>query len=129
MAYPINYYINQNLGSISNPISKCVECSAIYVNGTRIPLRIRISEHLKRPTKSQFGHYIKFTIYYFSPSNDIKLPHAMPINFLKMNLLENVEISKQMNINLQHCQKTQTNLNYKFNALFRYFWEGADTDC
>ncbi|XP_074039195.1 uncharacterized protein [Leptinotarsa decemlineata] len=97
----------------------CSDCSASYIGRTCRPLFTRINEHIKKPDKSAFGHHIKFHNHNFSPNRNSKILHKIDNkNFLRLDLFEELEISKELSNN-DHCLNTQVNLNRDFLPLHK----------
>lgn len=102
----------------------CKDCEASYVGRTTRTVGTRIKEHLSRIEKSNFGFHLKFHNHNFSPTENCKILHNIPRNnFLKMNLLEDLEILRELKINPDNCLNTQIQLNCNFKPLFKYFWD------
>lgn len=102
----------------------CGDCPVAYVGRTTRSLEVRIKEHLSRPEKSAFGHHINFSKHNFSPTKNSKILHNIPVNnYRKMNLLEDLEILRELQKNPVNCVNTQVNLNCNFKPLFKYLWD------
>lgn len=101
----------------------CNDCNATYVGRTTRPLVTRIKEHLTRTDKSSFGFHLKFNNHTFSPNDNCKILHTIHgRDFTRFNLLEDLEILREMEINPDYCLNTQINLNCQFKPLFKFFW-------
>ncbi|XP_044760215.1 uncharacterized protein LOC123317673 [Coccinella septempunctata] len=99
---------------------KCGDCDTSYVGQTRRRLSTRIKEHLSRPQLSTFGHHLAFYRHQFSPNRNSEVLHNITGNKynIKMNLFEDLEISREMRSN-NKCVNTQVNLNNTFTPLFK----------
>ncbi|XP_050498525.1 uncharacterized protein LOC126886857 [Diabrotica virgifera virgifera] len=100
----------------------CGDCPVTYVGRTMRPLETRIKEHLSKIDKSSFGNHLHASKHNFSPQRDSRILHSIPINnYTKMNLLEDLEISRELKRNPQNCVNTQVQLNCKFDPIFKKF--------
>lgn len=98
----------------------CNDCEATYIGRTIRPLNIRIKEHLVRPN-SAFGHHLKFNNHNFSPSSNSKIIHNLSsCSYLKFELSEEMEITKEM-IDNPLCLNNQINFNKNFVPLYNIF--------
>ncbi|XP_050511970.1 uncharacterized protein LOC126888016 [Diabrotica virgifera virgifera] len=105
----------------------CGDCSTTYVGRTMRTLSQRIKEHVRTPEKSNFGYHVNSTNHSFSPTKDSQILHNIPSkNYRLMNLLEDLEISREMKSNPDFCVNTQINLNCNYKPLFKYLWETVE---
>lgn len=102
----------------------CGDCNTTYIGRTIRPLATRIKEHLSRIDKSNFGFHIKSYNHNFSPNRNSKILHrTQGQDFNKLNLLEDLEILRELKNNPNNCLNTQVHLNCNFKPLFKFFWE------
>lgn len=96
----------------------CNSCNSTYIGRTCRPLKTRISEHLNRASSS-FGTHIREFKHNFSPTSNSKIIHNITSkNFNRLDFLEDIEITKELQIN-NSCLNTQVNLNRSYIPLHR----------